>query len=290
MKSKLDKIPVMAPSLYLDSVQGRVSTAQGTATWFSGGNLIGQNTINTGADASPDCWSGMSFAAANNDGGTGNVYGRSKTNVHSWEAVFRWMNQSNCPVELELYTFRCRKPLLIADHIGGSATSTLRDYLNNWWGDQYQGAPTTSARGVDFPAFKITDVAQFMDRFKLLKVKRVVVQPGEEARFKRWRNKMRTVDEAKVYDTSSTTISAHHIPGDLVYFWRITGTPQSQSGGTSATLCDVKMAFVFTYHFKVSSYSYNNQLSFATVALPAGLSVTNIYPGTSAAAAAAPVT
>jgi len=85
MKRKLDMIPVTRPSLYLDTLQGRVSTAQATSTWFTGGNLTGQNSFNTGADASPDCWSGMSFVAANNDGSTGNVYGRSTTMIHSWE-------------------------------------------------------------------------------------------------------------------------------------------------------------------------------------------------------------
>lgn len=144
--------------------------------------------------------------------------------------------------------------------------------------------------GVDHPAFKLTDLALMREFYKLEKVNKYLVQPGECVTIRRYRNRPRTIDECKFYDANNAAYLNHDLPGSKVHLWRITGTPQSAAGGSSTTLCDVKMAYVFSYHYKVSGVSYNKQTSYLPTALPTAVSVTQIYPGTSAAAAAAPVT
>ena len=136
MKKKLATLASPSPSLYMDSLQGRVSTAQGTATWFSGGNLTSQNSINTGLSSSPECLSGIALGAINNDGSTGNDLGRCKSIIHNWEVKYHWTNQSNCPVELELYTLKCVKPL--PTYVPGSITPTtpLVSRLSQWYQSQ----------------------------------------------------------------------------------------------------------------------------------------------------------
>ena len=141
MKRKLATIPSPTASLYMDSLQGRVSTAQGTAAWFSGGNLTSQNGINSGLSSSPECLSGIALGAINNDGSTGNVLGRCRTMVHNWEVKYRWMNQSNCPVEVELYTLRCVKPLATTAPGGITNTSTLLQRITQWYISQVRLAP-----------------------------------------------------------------------------------------------------------------------------------------------------
>lgn len=125
--------------------------------------------------------------------------------------------------------------------------------------------------------------------YKLSSVRKYEVQPGENLTIKRFRNKARNINEAKYYDANNSAYLNADLPGNIMHLWRITGTPQSAASGSTATLCDVKMAFVFSYHYRVSSYSYNTYKSFLPTALPTGLTITNIYPGTSGAAAAAPV-
>lgn len=125
---------------------------------------------------------------------------------------------------------------------------------------------------------------------KLLSVKKYEIQPGENVTIRRYRNKPRIIDEAKFYDANNAAYINHDLPGNHIHLWRITGTPQSAASGSSVTLCDVKMAYVFSYHFRVSGFSYNPYSTYSgTAALPTGVSITNIYPGTSTAAAAAPV-
>lgn len=133
MSKKLQTLQAPAVSLYMDAVQGRVSTAQGTATWFSGGNLTSQNSINTGLTSSPECLTGMGNGALNNDGSVGNTLGRGRSTFHNWEVKYRWMNQSNCPVEVELYTFRCVKPMPALAPGGLTNTSDLRSRISAWY-------------------------------------------------------------------------------------------------------------------------------------------------------------
>lgn len=134
MKTKLAKITTPAVSLVMDSLQGRVSTAQGTAQWFSGGNLTSQNSVNTGLTSSPECLTGLGGTLAlNNDGTEGNTFGRGRSTFHSWEVKYRWMNQSNCPVELELYTLRCVKPLSVLAPGGITMATNLRSRMSQWY-------------------------------------------------------------------------------------------------------------------------------------------------------------
>lgn len=155
---------------------------------------------------------------------------------------------------------------------------------------QYQNSSATTSIGIEHPAFKLTDLALMREFYKLEKVNKYLVQPGECVNIRRFRNRPRTIDECKFYDANNVAYLNHDLPGSKVHLWRITGTPQSAAGGASTTLCDVKMAYVFSYHYKVSGVSYNKQTSYLPTALPTAVSVTQIYPGTSQAAAAAPVT
>lgn len=133
MKKKLAHIPSPAASLVMDTLQGRVTSAQGTAQWFSGGNLTTQNLINTGLTSSPECLTGLAVEALNNDGSSGNTLGRGRSVIHNWEVKYRWMNQSNCPVELELYTFRCVKPIPTQAPGGLTVASNLRSRIAMWY-------------------------------------------------------------------------------------------------------------------------------------------------------------
>ena len=185
-------------------------------------------------------------------------------------------------------------------------TILLLRYKNQF--ENTGGLAINSPAGMGHPSFKLTDLSLMREFFKLVGVRKYEIQPGENITVKRFRNKPRSIDESKFYDANNSALLTHCLPGQSIHLWRITGTPQSgddskaanysklcsgtpqsASAGSTATLCDVKMAFVFSYHYRVSSYSNSDYSSFLPTALPSGLTVTNIYPGTSTAAAAAPV-
>lgn len=152
------------------------------------------------------------------------------------------------------------------------------------------GSTTTLNISIDHPAFKLSDMAEFGRYFKIVKHKTMVIQPGESANMRKFKVKPRTYNEATMYDNTSSRLKLLAVKGSLTYLWRITGTPQSADAGVSTTLCDVKLAFVATYHYRTSGYSYNDYHTFQPTALPVAVPITNIYPGTSEAKAAAPVT
>lgn len=291
MKKKLRQVMIPAKALWLDALQGRVSTAQGTSTWFSLGNLQTQNGILTGFSGSGESVPYMLTGPMNNDGTSGNNLGRSRNIVHSWEQIFRWTNQSNCPLTLECYTLKCKQNLHLdgSASSGLSASSTIKDFLQRCLYTQY-GTTNTLNTGIDHPAFKLSDCVEFGKYFKSIKHKTMVIQPGESANMRKYKIKPRTYDESFMYDHVAGRLKLLAIKGSLTYLWRITGTPQSAASGTSTTLCDVKLAFVATYHYRTTGYSYNDYQQYTTTALPSAVSITNIYPGTSEAKAAAPVT
>lgn len=290
MKKKLRQVMIPAKALWLDALQGRVSTAQGTSTWLSLGNLQTQNSILTGFSGSAESVPYLLVGPINNDGTSGNNLGRAKTMIHSWEQIFRWTNQSNCPLTIECYTLKCKQNL----HLDGSASSgltassTIKDFLQRCLYTQY-GQTNVLNIGIDHPAFKLSDCAEFGKYFKPVKHKTTTVQPGESLSMRKFKVKPRTYDEAFMYDTVSSRLKLLAIKGSLTYLWRITGTPQSASAGVSATLCDVKLAYVVSFHYRTSGYSYNDYQQYLPTALPTGVSIENIYPGTSESKAAAPV-
>ncbi|AJD07472.1 putative capsid protein [Odonata-associated circular virus-8] len=292
MKKKLKQIMVPAKSLWLDALQGRVTTGQGTSTWVSLGNLLTQNAVLTGFTGSVESGTYLMSGLANNDGTSGNILGRAKFIVHSWEQIFRWTNQSNCPLTLECYTLKCVQNVPVDGLInsGLEVTNTIKDFMTACYNKQYVGGSTIPSISVDHPAFKLSDLARFGAYFKTIRHKTVVVQPGESMSMRKYKIRPRTYAEAISYDAVTAVLKVHAQKGTLHYLWRITGTPQSAAEGKDATLCDVKMAFVSSIHARTSGYSSNNYQTFpSTTGLPVGLVIENIYPGTSEAKVAAPV-
>lgn len=291
MKKKLKQVMVPAKSLFYDALQGRVSTTQGTSAWFSLGNLQTQNSILTGFTGSAESVPYLLVGPINNDGTSGNALGRAKTIIHSWEQVFRWTNQSNCPLTLECYTLKCKQNL----HLDGSASSglttssTMKDFMSRCMYTQYNTTPSFP-NDIDHPGFKLSDLAEFARYFKTIRHKTMVIQPGESMQMRKYKIKPREYNESLMYDSIAARLKLLAIKGSVQYLWRITGTPQSAASGTSTTLCDVKLAFVVSFHYRMSGYSYNNYENYGATNLPTGISITNIYPGTSEAKAAAPVT
>lgn len=191
---------------------------------------------------------------------------------------------------MECYTLKAKQHL----HLDGSATSgltassTIKDFLQRCLITQY-GSGSPDNIGIDHPAFKLSDCAEFGQYFKTIRHKTTVIQPGESLQMRKFKIKPRTYDESVMWNASASRLKLLAVKGSLTYLWRVTGTAQSASGGVTATLCDVKLAYVVSYHFRTSGYSYNDYHYPAATALPNTLTIENIYPGTSEAKAAAPV-
>jgi len=192
---------------------------------------------------------------------------------------------------MECYTLKCKQNLHLdgSASSGLSASSTIKDFLQRCLYTQY-GVGTVLNTGIDHPGFKLSDCVEFGKYFKTVKHKTTVIQPGESLSMRKFKIKPRTYEEASMYDSVAARLKLLAVKGSLTYLWRITGTPQSADAGVTATLCDVKLAYVVSYHYRTSGYSYNDYFQYSSTALPSGVSITNIYPGTSEAKAAAPVT
>jgi len=191
---------------------------------------------------------------------------------------------------MECYTLKCRQNVHLdgSANSGLSASSTIKDFLQRCMVTQY-GSSGVLNIGIDHPGFKLSDCVEFGRYFKVVRHKTSTIQPGESLQMRKFKVKPRTYDEAVFWDATSSRLKVLAIKGSLTYLWRITGTPQSAAGGVTATLCDVKLAYVVSYHYRSTGYSYNDYTYPSASALPNALSIENIYPGTSEAKAAAPV-
>jgi len=224
--------------------------------------------------------------------------GRSKFILHEWELVTRITNISNCPVELETFTLKCRKhvPVENDSDTGLSEAQGINNFLERSYYAQYGVDTVTDSKyGPNHPGFKLTDLRRFNEFFKICKCIKQVIQPGESVKITKFKKKSRTYNSADISNSATTGVSReiynHFMKGGLFYYHRVTGVPQTQSGSTDPTLCDVNLDTVWTMRARTSILPYDR---FDAVAAPGqlatGQTIKLIFPGTSAAGTAAPAT
>lgn len=293
MKKRLKTVPPVQKDVILDQAALRWTSAQGQSNWQMG-NLTTLNGITMGYCLSPQDMKWLIDSIPLVDPIGAFYKGRSSFVQHSWELVTRITNIANCPTEVECYTLKAKKRVDVnTDQTTGRSTSqSLLDLLCRQYYAQYGvDTKTNPEYGPLHPAFKLSDVNQFNEYFKVIRHKRRVIQPGEALRIRKFGSKARTFGSDKYYNTVQSAMTAHLPKGALCYIYRLTGIPQTQTGSTEPTLCDAYMDVVHTLHTRISIMPYSRyDANNAPGPLLQGQTLKVIFPGTSAAGTAAPAT
>lgn len=298
MKKQLRQLPPNPKDLHLDLISDRWSSAQGLCMWQDL-NVQSKNSLVPSLAGGP---TNVVYALKSIPGiDTINSFtkGRSKYVRHEWAVDSRMTNISNCPIELECYTLKARKRVPVNNDTDSGLTTqdTFFTMLKQFFFNQFGVNTATNPQyGPTHPAFKLTDLKSFNEFFKIVKMVRNVVQPGEAMLLKKWGKKARTFDSSGQYNASvatTTDYSVHYEKGDLLYVYRQLGIPQSQASvtATSVTLCDTVMDVVHSLRLRIAviPYATYDALS-APGQLATGQTIKLIFPGTSAAGTAAPAT
>lgn len=305
MKKQLRQIPPQPKDLIMDSISDRWTSSQGLAQWNSTSPHI--TTKNGIVDCSISCcptnlaWILQSIPSV--DSITAFKLGRSKFIRHEWSLDTRVTNLANCPTEFECYTLKTRKrvPVSTDQHSPFYNTSnTFSTMLGRMYYNQFGvDALTNPGRGHQHAAFKLTDLQDFNEYFKIVKSTKSVIQPGEALLIKKWSKKARVFDTSKIYNTSggvpltTNDLKIWFEKGELIYVFRQIGVPQSQEAktATDVTLCDTVLDVVHSLRARTSIMPYSQYDAVAAPGqLSTGQTIKLIFPGTSAAGTAAPAT
>lgn len=294
MNKRLKAVPQLQKDLIMDQATQRWTSTQGQSQWEVCGRLTTKNGRTTGYALSAQNCEWLLDSIPLIDPINAFYKGRSSFIQHSWELVTRMTNISNCPVEVECFTIKAKKLVDMntdAD-TGRTSSNTVYSMLQRQFYAQYGVDTVTNPEyGPAHPAFKLSDVRDFGQYFKVIRHKRRVVQPGEALRIRKFMAKPRVFNTVKWYNAASAEYTAHMPKGALCYIYRITGIPQTQASSIDVTLCDAYMDVAHTLHTRISIMPYNRyDANNASGQLPTGQTLKVIFPGTSAAGTSAPAT
>lgn len=325
MSKKLAKLPTPAPVLWIDYLKLQYVVPQGTQLYTGFGGASFQ-TISTPFNftSSPLDPYYLCAGPLNNNGSSGTL-GTEKSILHRWSTEYFFTNIANCPIEIECICLRPKKDLPYirswgsASGINATITS-FEGWLSHAAAAQFPGLGglalndmntlnpntslvTTNTNYTNMPGVKLTDVPLFNEYFKIVSTKKRVVQPGEAAKFVKFRKRPRVINEASLIDYLDVAGS----PGGGIYYyglrnlckkgydiyvWKMQSIPVNSAGGgtASVTFCDGHVNLIQTVRMHTSFLAADAYKGYFPTPLPTGVTPKVIFPGTSTANPAAPAT
>lgn len=202
----------------------------------------------------------------------------------------RWVNISNQPLKMTLYTLKMRQdiPQFFWGHNVGNNASIFT-VMQSMFDSQYANALAAN-RNIGHIAFKLSDIAQFGRYFKIVKVKSFTIQPGQEHTMRKFKRKPEYINTAKYWNDTTDNIEVVARKGSREYIWRVHSIMTESSDAGAATRLAPAYNFQTSYHYRFK-YLANDQYNFQPPAAPVtGLTLHAIYPGTSTANTLGPAT
>lgn len=225
---------------------------------------------------------------------TGWAFGRSKMIVASWEQKMKWVNISNQPLTITMYTLRLKQNIP-QDFMGQdlSSTSSLLDLMIQWFQQQYADLTGDYNRTVRHPAFKLTDIAQWSKFFRIAKTSTFKIMPGDMKTMRKFRNKPQMINTAGLFNTQTSpawnNVNWIAMKGERHYLWKVHSMQVDNEGDSGA--CRISPAYNFEtfYHYRFSWLAHD-EYNFQVAAVPhtGDANYRVIFPGTSTKGALAP--
>lgn len=232
----------------------------------------------------------MKLNQANALAPTGWVLGRSKLVVNSWEQRMQWVNLSNMPLTITVYTLRVRQDVpAIIDGLQLGLTANIWDWVEQMFKGQYQSSLATN-REIGHISFKLTDVAKFGQYFKVAKTLTRTIQPGQHLALKKFRRKPEMINTAKWWSGAIPGLQSVAKKGNREYMWKVHSNMTESKDAGAAARTTPAYNFNTSYHYRFS-FLANDQYNFQPPAIPVtGLTLHTIYPGTSTVGDLVPAT
>jgi len=274
LRKKIQRMPTPALDTLYDELGYSYDNTQNADLWVSGGVEATSTSKITGMTMSADD-KVLQLQVLNSTAikPPGWVLGRSKSVITSWEMKMRWMNISNQPMTVTLYTLRTKSDVPLT-----AANREFFTHLKTNFDDQYSSSGSGANLTISHPAFKFSDCAWFMQYWKIKRVRSYKIMPGDMLALKKFRNKPRMFDTAK-YHKALADLAAYK--GDLHYVYKIHAATLESKETDEYTRVAPAHTFDCIYHYRMCALANDEYNLSVPAAGSTGLTLHTIYPGTS---------
>lgn len=214
--------------------------------------------------------------------------------VTSWEQKMKWVNISNQPLSITLYTLKVKQNIpWNLNNLNFLTTASLLDLMIAWFNQQYGTTETNYDRTVRHPAFKLTDITQFGKFFRIVRAKTFKIMPGDMKAMRKFKNKPQVINTQGLMsiEPAPGAGDVNHVAmkGERHYLWRVHSMQVDNEGDSGASRIAPAYNFETMYHYRYTWLAHDAS-NFQLAAIPhtGDTNYRVIYPGTSTKGALAP--